>query len=100
MPSVREGLQQAFALVEAQRLRMNVVHLGHRRDHVRAFGFAFRCHRWTWGFRSKLNRKSTRSDLVKKCDARILIIEFCKFAHDFAAALVVQLRNDDSTVTI
>ncbi len=34
------GLQQAFALVEAQRLRMNLIHLGHRRDHVCAFGFS------------------------------------------------------------
>ncbi len=38
------GLQQAFALVEPQRLRMNLVHLGYRRDHVCALGFSFRYH--------------------------------------------------------
>ena len=34
-------LQQALALVQAERLRMNFIHLGHRRDHVRAFGLPF-----------------------------------------------------------
>ena len=41
-------LQQPLALIKAQRLRMNLIHLGHRRDHVRAFGFAFRWHRITY----------------------------------------------------
>src|ERR1700722_11018851 len=32
-------LKQSFALVETQSLRMNFIHLGHCRDHVRALGF-------------------------------------------------------------
>src|SRR4029077_1877073 len=32
-------LEQAFALVEAQSLRMDAIHLCDRRDHVRALGF-------------------------------------------------------------
>jgi len=36
--------EQALALIEAQSLGMNLVHLGHRRDHVRAFGFSFCSH--------------------------------------------------------
>src|SRR5262249_4662065 len=38
------GLQQSFTLIKTKGLRMNAVHLSHRRDHVRAFGFAFRHH--------------------------------------------------------
>src|SRR5580704_3046643 len=34
------GLEQTFTLIESQGLRMNLVHLGDRRDHVSSFGFA------------------------------------------------------------
>src|SRR5439155_8891349 len=34
-------LQQSFAFVEAESLRMNSIHLGDGRNHVRAFGAAF-----------------------------------------------------------
>src|ERR1700685_1367812 len=34
-------LEQSFALVKAQRLRMNAIHLSHRRDHVCALRFTF-----------------------------------------------------------
>src|SRR5271168_1115239 len=43
IPLGARRLEQALALVEAQGLRMNLIHLGHRRDHVSAFGLAF-CH--------------------------------------------------------
>src|SRR5208337_396117 len=33
------GLEQPFAFVKAQSLRMNLIHLGYGRDHVRALGF-------------------------------------------------------------
>src|SRR4051794_13532870 len=36
-------LQQAFAFIEPEGLRMDAVLLGHRRDHVRCFGFCL-CH--------------------------------------------------------
>src|SRR5260370_830753 len=38
--------EQALPLIEAQGLRMYLIHLGHRADHVRALGFAF-CHRFS-----------------------------------------------------
>src|SRR5271163_4206986 len=33
------GLEKPFALVQTQSLRMNLIHLSDRRDHVRALGF-------------------------------------------------------------
>src|SRR5260370_28799986 len=33
--------EQALPLIEAQGLRMYLIHLSHRADHVRALGFAF-----------------------------------------------------------
>ena len=36
--------QQPLALVEPERLRVNPIHLGYRRDHICAFGFASRNH--------------------------------------------------------
>ena len=33
------GLEQSFALIEAQRLGMHAILLGHRGDHVGGFGF-------------------------------------------------------------
>src|SRR5260370_12599219 len=38
--------EQALPLIEAQGLRMYLIHLSHRADHVRALGFAF-CHRFS-----------------------------------------------------
>jgi len=36
--------QQSLALIQPQRLRVDGIHLGHRRDHVRALRFTPRCH--------------------------------------------------------
>src|ERR1700730_13318986 len=44
VPFGSRGLEESLALVEPQRLGMNPIHLGHRRDHVSAFGFAFSHH--------------------------------------------------------
>ena len=59
------GLEQPLALVEAQRLRMDVVHLGHRRDHVRALRFALGGHRLSPASSShrKRPKKKRRSKL-------------------------------------
>jgi hypothetical protein len=36
------GFEQAFAFVEAQRLGVDAIHLGDRRDHVGSLGFSLR----------------------------------------------------------
>ena len=36
------GFEQAFALIEPQRLGVDAVHLGNRRDHVGSLGFSLR----------------------------------------------------------
>jgi hypothetical protein len=52
------GLEEAFALVEAERLGMDVVHLGYGRDHVGASGFAFGGH----GQAGRASDSSRRAD--------------------------------------
>src|SRR5260370_27476845 len=44
IPFTPRGSQQAFSLIQAQRLRMNLIHLRHRRNHVRALALPLRSH--------------------------------------------------------
>src|SRR5712691_5699413 len=44
IPFTPRGPQQTLPLIQAQRLRMNLIHLRHRRNHVRALALPLRSH--------------------------------------------------------